>query len=61
VEKFEEMNEYIGAKKRKRPKAFPAQEKMKKENEKQRKQNSKKPRIQNKRRIMNIPNKPNTK
>jgi hypothetical protein len=27
VEKFEEMNEYIGAKKRKRPKAFPAQEK----------------------------------
>jgi hypothetical protein len=25
------MNEYIGAKKRKRPKAFPAQEKMKKE------------------------------
>jgi hypothetical protein len=54
------MNEYIGAKKRKRPKAFPAEEKMKKENEKQRKQNYKKQRIQNKR-IMNIPNKPNTK
>jgi len=34
VEKFEEMNLYIGAKKRKRPKAFPALQERKWETEK---------------------------